>query len=242
MNHANRFGFLLLAAALVSGCDILEKIPLTPADARRAAGKFGLATREKLEETPEGSVYRLSVKASKAASWLEADAAMWTDLKHTCPQGQLHENLSAEPDGLHTGAQLKPQPAGTLFVRTVRCAPKLAFEFDIAAGVAEDVAYQEMYESLVSTGTEGSRKPMVTMLYANRFAPRYQQIQSKLGAMLHMRLADCPEGVAIRNLTLGVMPPPPDASNQPRVDVLLGFTTECVATPAASAATPATGS
>lgn len=227
----------LLSIALLSGCDILEKIPLTPQDAMRAAGKFGLATRERVEQTPDGTTFRLMVESRRPANWLEADRAMWTDLRTSCPEGQLHEDVATQPeDTRRARGEMKQYPAGTLFVRTVRCAPRLSFEFDIAPGIGEDVAQSDMYQSLAGADPATTREPMVTMLYADRFAPRYQQMQETLALIVHMRLADCPEGVAIRNLTMGVMPPAPASPDKPRADALLGFTTECVQAPAAPVA------
>jgi hypothetical protein len=232
----------LLAVALLSGCDILEKIPLTPKEAVRAMGKFGLATRERVEESPDGTIFRLTVESRRPATWLEADRAMWTDLRTSCPEGQLHEDVATQPEDTRIARSgMKQYPAGTLFVRTVRCAPRLPFEFDIAADVSDDDAHDAMYQKLAGDGADGTRQLMLSWLYVDAFRPRYQQMQDTLGLLVHMRMADCPNGVAIRNLTLGVKAPAPGKAGDPRLDALFGFTTECVAAPAASAAAPAPG-
>jgi len=242
LRHARPLALTLLAVALLPGCDILEKVPLTPQEAMRAAGKFGLATRERIEETPDGTIYRLMVESRRPANWFEADRAMWTDLKHSCPNGELHEALATEPnDTRTTGGDLTPQPAGTLFVRTVRCTPKLPFEFELAAGVSDDEAHSNMYRAL-TTGQSDTSQPMLTWLFAGDFHPRYQQMQTTLALVVHMRLADCPDGVAIRNLALGVKPSTSDEPDEPRREALFGFTTECVAAPVAPGATPVAGS
>lgn len=243
MKHARPLALSVLAIALLPGCDILDKIPKTPREAARLAGKFGMATRERVEETADGTMYRLMVESRRPATWLEADRAMWTDLKTSCPQGELHETVTTEPeDDRRVHDELTKHPAGTLFVRTVRCAPKFPFEFDIAADVEDDDAFQDMYRKLMSGEPNDTRQPMLSWLFANDFNPRYQQMQTTLALVVHMRLADCPDGVAIRNLTLGVKPSAPGATDEPHREALFGFTTECVAAPAEPTAAPAPGS
>lgn len=242
MNHANRVACCLLSLALLSGCDILGKIPLTPKDALRAAGKFGQATREKVEETAEGTVYRLVVESKRSANWLEADRAMWTDLKHSCPQGQLHETLSTRPEDLRDESRLKHHDAGTVFVRTIRCAPRFPFEFDVAPGIPAERVMSDMYRSLALAGLGDTGELMMSPIHASAHTTRYHQMQETLAFTVHSRLADCPQGVAIRNLTMGVMPPAPEIDGQSRPDAVFGFITECIAASPPATIAPAPGS
>lgn len=242
MKHGRPLALSVLAIALLPGCDILEKIPKSPQEAARLAGKFGMATRERVEETTDGTIYRLMVESRRPATWWEADQAMWTDLKTTCPEGQLHETVTTEPeDDRRAHDELTKHPAGTLFVRTVRCAPKLPFEFELAADVSDDDSWSNMHRTLAVAGTGDTSQPMLTWLLADDLRPLYQQMQGTLALIVHMRLADCPDGVAIRNLTLGVKPRAPGKADEFRPEALFGFNTECVAAPPDSIAAPTPG-
>lgn len=219
----------LVGLALLSGCDIADKIPLTPREALRAADKFGTATREKVEETEEGTIYRVMVESRRPATWIDARRPIWRDLGSECPDGQHAQGLSAEP--LNRGSAedaTRIHPAGTVFVRTLRCAPQPDFEFVLGDAITQDEAQNLMYQRLSEFPPTDSGQAMVMPLFFSKNHPKYPQVQQTLGIFIYSRIDSCPTGVAVRNLMLGTITGQTEAAMANDPNGYLGFITECV--------------
>ena len=240
MDHARRLASPLLAVALLSGCDIAEKIPQSPQDLQRLTSPFGLATRELIEETPEGKVYRVRIESRRAASWNHADFAMWETLQHSCPDGEKYETLSTKPatvaGSVDGGASSRQEwPAGTLFVRTVRCAPTPPYEFQFEASVTSDEAYRQMIRRLFQAAPDSQGEQLVQFIVDSPAEPKYKQIERLFGAAVHRKLADCPAGVVVTHPMIGVFPKTGDAKDRGRPNGYVGFVLECTDKPPAGA-------
>jgi hypothetical protein len=243
LRRTSHFLLTLAAVASLSGCDILENIPRTPEDIRRAASPFGIATRELVEETPEGNIYRLMVQSRRAASWVQADYAMWEELRHLCPDGEGFEYLTKEPaaDGSREDDR-KDWPADTLFVRTLRCAPKPAFEFELEGNLTHDEAYALMVRKLHDAAPDAKGGHVVQVVMFSPLTPKYQQIEERYGQMLHARLPGCPSGVVVSHPHIGMFPTSEAAANRNRPDGYLGFVIQCADSAATTVApAPAAG-
>lgn len=239
MKHARHLLLSFIAIASLPGCDILDKVPLTPKDAMDAGGRFSLATRELVEETPDGDVYRLTVESRHPAAWFQADRAMWSDLRHSCPEGEHFEDLSKAPSGRPDAVQ----PAGTVFVRTIRCVsrPFYAFEFDRPVDFNE--AYSQLHSRLAKSGLSEASDVRVIPIHDAKLRPRFQQVEDAVGAAVFRHLADCPSGVTLRSTSLGMIPKPEGQGDDSGTQAYLGFIVECAGSPIMMPqASPGTGS
>lgn len=231
MRSTSQLLLTLAAVACLSGCDILDKIPLTPKEAMDAAGRFSLATRELVEETPKGDVYRLKVESRHPAAWYQADQAMWADLRHSCPEGEHHEFISQEPDSRPDALQ----PAGTVFVRTVRCISRPFYSFEFDGLVDHNQAQSQLYGKLAKSGLSDTSDIRVIPIHGSGFGPRFQQVEDAVGSAVFSQLADCPSGVTLRGASLGNVPRPEgDADADADADgeiAYLGLIVECAGSP-----------
>lgn len=232
----------LSAASLLAGCDAIEKIPLTPADALKAADQFGLTTRELIDETPEGKVYRLMVESRRPANWAQADFAMWKQLRHSCPDGEPHQTLSSEPatDDSHEDI-MRQLPAGTLFVRTVRCPPKPPFEFEFDSRLSHPEALAVMKQRLSGAEPWQADRFVVQPIHSSGPMPKYKQVEHLLGMSAMSHMFACPAGMLISHPQLGMFRPSDAATHRDEAAGYFGFVLECAPEPAAALSGPEAG-
>ncbi|KFN45549.1 hypothetical protein [Arenimonas metalli] len=242
MRHARPLALSALAIALLPGCDILEKIPRTPEDFARAASPFGAATRELLEDSPEGKVYRIMIESKRTASWAQADFAMWQDLRSSCPDGAQHENLSTEPatDGAHESSQ-QEHPAGTHFIRTFRCAPKPAYQFEFESRLPHEQAVEQMTRRLREAAPDSKGGRVVVPILDSSTDTKFDQIEGFLGGLVHSMLNKCPTGVVVSHPVIGLFPPSDEASDLSQPLGYFAYIVECTGNAPATAAAPIPG-
>lgn len=234
MKTATRFLLTLSALGLLAGCDVIDRIPLTPAEAVKAADRFGVTTRQLVEETPEGKVYRLMVQSRHPASWSQADFAMWKELQHSCPDGEPHTTVSTEPQMGESIEERNSQlPAGTHFVRIVRCDPKPHYEFEFETRLPYGDAYGLMMRRLSqATPSTNGQRYVLPIMYSENF-PKYEQVRRALGEFLLDQMSKCPAGVVLTHPALGMLPPPDTDQRWVEPAGFIGFVYECAVTPEA---------
>jgi hypothetical protein len=226
----------LSGASFLAGCDVIEKIPLTPADVIKAADQFGLTTRELVDETPEGKVYRLMVESRRPANWAQADFAMFKQLRHSCPDGEPHVTLSSEPatDDSHEDI-MRQLPAGTLFVRTVRCHPRPPFEFEFDGRLSHPEALAVMKNRLSGAEPWQAARFVVQPIHSFGPMPKYEQVETLLGMSAMNHMFACPAGVLFSHLQLGMFRPSDAATHRDEAAGYFGFVLECAPDPVATA-------
>lgn len=233
----------LSSALLLAGCDVIEKIPLTPTDALEAGDLFGLTTRELVEETPEGKVYRLMVESRRPASWSQAGFFMMKQLRDNCPDGEPYTTLSTEPARGASMEELNRKlPAGTTFIHTVRCEPKPYYEFEFERRLPHRDAYGAMVRRLsdAAPGTKG--RMYVQPILPSEQSSKYEQLEKAFGVMVVYQMAECPAGVVLTHPQLGMFPLSDPAREWHDPAGYLGFVYECAADPAAGGAADADSS
>lgn len=232
-------GLPLAAAALLGGgCDI-GKIPLTPQDAIRAASGFSAATRKQLVSGPDGTTYELMVESRRAATWNEAIGAFYSEFRSFCPNGRHRRMLSESPAGSLTSneAGLATHPAGTTFRLVIACPGKPDYEFALPASLDQAAAEERVRFEL--TGQTGHLPPgsLVVPLFTS-VERRYSDVAMVLGTFAAGHMEDCPAGVEIRRIALGVYPEPDteEARREQRgqTRALLGMLIDCREAPAAN--------
>lgn len=237
MKHSRPLVLSFFAIVLLPGCDILENIPRTPEDFARVASPFGIATRELLKDSPEGKVYRVMIESRRAASWDQANYAMWRDLRSSCPDGAQHENLSTEPDtdGARESSQRK-HPAGTHFIRIFRCAPKPAFEFEFETRLPHEQAVEQMTLRLRNAAPESRGRRVVVPILDSSADTKFEQIEGYVGGMVQGMLVRCPSGVVVSHPVIGVFPPSDEAWDLAQPLGYFAYIVECTGEAPASAA------
>lgn len=230
---------VLLAMAIaptLSGCDITKDIPLTPEEVRKATSPFGMATRELVEDTTEGKVYRVMVESRRAASWGDAMNAMWEAERRVCPDGERYQYLTEEPAKGTTEADVtREHPAGTLFVRTLRCAPKPLYEFEFERVLSVDEAYGRMVRRLFDAAPESRGERVVKPIAPSKEVPKYWAIEQSYGMSIHQHLSRCPSGVQVSHPQIGMYPAGSVPPGSDQIAGYIGFVVECVEADAAAA-------
>lgn len=222
--------FLVIASAsLAAGCD-MEKIPLTPRDVAKLAGKFGVATRSELSgNDTEGRTYELMVESQREANWREADFALWRGLRVTCPDGRRGTTISSSPAERTDAEQTRMHPPGTVFRRVITCPPPPDFEFTLAEGLSKEDVHWLFYERL-NEGIEGyPRDPVVQPVRFGRGKPKYLAIEQALGKATLQWMEKCDGGASFSRVAVGIFPPlPADAELRYRpADAYIGFIVDC---------------
>lgn len=243
MRHLNRRLIPLLVVVPLTGCDIAKDLPLTPEEMRQAASPFGMATRELVEDTGDGKVYRVMVESRRAASWVQAGTAMWEAERRVCPDGERYQYLTQEPAKGNSPEDVnREHPPGTLFTRTLRCAPKPPYEFEFESPVTVDEAYGRMVRRLLDAAPDTTGKHVVLPIAPSRDLPKYRAIENLYGTSLHLNLSRCPSGVKVSHPQIGMYPPDTVPPGPKHIVGYAGFVIECVdAAEAAAAAAPAPG-
>lgn len=229
----------LSLAALLGGCDI-GKIPLTPKDAIRAASPFSAATRKQLVSGPDGTTYELMVESRRAATWSEATGAFYGDFRSFCPNGRHRRLISESPAGFLTSnkAGLAKHPAGTTFRLVIACPGKPDYEFSLPASLDPAAAEERVRFEL--TGQTGHLPPgsLVVPLFTS-VERRYSDVAMVLGTFAADHMENCPAGVEIRRIALGVYPEPDTEEarreQEGRTRALLDMLIDCREAPATNA-------
>lgn len=216
---------------LGGGCDI-GKIPLTPQDAIRAASGFSTATRKQLVSGPDGTTYELMVESRRAATWNEAIGAFYSEFRSFCPNGRHRRMVSESPAGSLTSneAGLATHPAGTTFRLVIACPGKPDYEFALPASLDQAAAEERVRFELTGQTGHLPRGSLVVPLFTS-VERRYSDVAMVLGTFASVQMEDCPAGVEIRRIALGVYPEPEseDARRELRgqARALLGMVIGC---------------
>lgn len=232
-SKSRALAFAIALPLLLSGCDT-GKILLDPKEMTRRIEGFGQATRREVATGEEGTVYELAIESTRESSWAQADRAMWRDLRNSCPDGRRSETLAQSPlaDKSDQAAIERMHPAGTSFVRTVRCAPRPSFEFDLPAGTDWTAGSRLVEARLVDDAPRArGRFSGVLPVRYSRYRPKYVALQDALGMMVANALETCPEGYRIERVAVGNFVEPYDGrARQPdEGDLALGLATSCAA-------------
>lgn len=228
MKSAGIFLLSLTMAVVLSGCDIADRIPLTPRDAAEAARPFGTPTREKLEETEEGTRYRWTLESRRPATWSQALSTIRRTRENRCPDGQFADDLDFKPalDKSTTASYTHEYPAGTLFIMEQRCPapPSYQFTFDKQLDTAEAT---RLVEQRIQERAGGRRVSTVVIpFHAKPEMPLFEQVRMTLAAFAQGQAETCPDAFRFSYMSLGVQPSPDDDEQTP--DAYLGFITDCL--------------
>tara|TARA_R110002020_G_scaffold37705_3_gene113665 strand:+ start:2862 stop:3629 length:768 start_codon:yes stop_codon:yes gene_type:complete len=220
----------LAVAAMLGGCDVADKIPLTPGEAARLAQKFGTPTRSELSgNDTEGRTYELMVESRREASWRDADFALWHAFRVTCPDGRRGTTISTSPADRAVADQTRMHPPGTVFRRVITCPPPPDFEFTLAEGLDRDDVHWLFHERL-NEGNEGfPRDPVVQPVRFRPAQPKYQAIEQALGKSTLEWMEKCEGGASFSRVAVGIFPPLP-ANSELRyrpADAYIGFIVDC---------------
>lgn len=220
-------GALALAILCLAGCDAIEKIPLTPREAARMARPFEPATRTPVErEGTQGQVWELAVVSRREASWRDADRALWSGLRHSCPDGQPATTLDSEPAESTEREIDAVHPEGTVFRRRVLCPPPAEFEMALPAGTTQAQA-AVIFGQRFNEGNEGfPREPTVIPLRFSRFVAPYQALADALGRASLRKYRECPQGIQVERMLLGMLPPAAQDEDRP-ADGYVGLLASC---------------
>ena len=215
-------------AVVLTGCDIADKIPLTPRDAAEAARPFGTPAKEKLGEAHEGTLYRLTVEARRPVTWRQALFTIRRSRVNLCPDGQIADDVGYEPalDKTSNASYIHEHPAGTLFIMEQRCPapPSYQFTFDKrldpieATRLVERRIQERAGGRLVSTA--------VIPFHVTPEVPLFEHVRVTLAAFAQGQAESCPDAFRFSYVSLGVQPSPDDDGQTP--DAYLGFITDCV--------------
>jgi hypothetical protein len=225
----------VVAAALV-GCgpinDALEDTrgPVT-------VEKFSVATRERLDEDPDGRTFRIMIQANEPATWADAETAMMESLEFRCADGEEFVQISTEPAinlvGLGTD-----QPAGTTFVETYTCAGPYPGEFAIEPGLTPAAGRARIQARLVGDGELLEGRHLIASVPHDDRRRKYPAIDLYVGGLVARARAACPDGdVVLHELVVGNFPKPERRHDSPNVaGMLIGTDIECVPRAPADAA------
>lgn len=240
MRNASRLFLAITVALPLSGCDVAQDIPLTPEEARKLASPFGMATRELIEDSAEGKVYRVMVESRRPASWSDAIGAMWEAERRVCPDGERYQHLADEPAKGNKAEEVnREHPAGTLFVRTLRCAPKPPYEFEFERPLSANEAYGRMVRRLVDAAPNTTGEHVVQPIVPSEDLPKYWAIEQTYGTSVHQNLPRCASGVQVRHPHIGMYPPDSVPAGPNHITGYVAFIIECIdPTETAAAVTP----
>ena len=217
-------------AVVLTGCDIADKIPLTPADAAQLAGKFDAPTRSELSgNDTEGRTYELRVESRREASWRDADFALWHGLRVSCPDGRRGTTISTSPADTSAADQARMHPPGTMFRRVITCPPPRDYEFALADGLEKDDVHWLFHERL-NDGNEGyPRDPVLLPVRFRPDLPKHQAIEQAMGQATLEWMEKCEGGAGFSRLAVGIFPPlPADSELRYRpADAYIGFIVDC---------------
>ena len=228
MKSAGIFLLSLTMAVVLSGCDIADKIPLTPRDAADAARPFGTPTREKLEETEEGTRYRWTLESRRPATWGQAESTIRRLRDNRCPDGQVAVDLDYQPalDRTSAASYTHEYPAGTLFIMEQRCPapPTYQFTFDTQL---DSVEAARLVDRRIQERAGGRLVSVAVIpLHLTPEMPLFEHVRLTLAAFAQGQAERCPEAFRFSYMSLGVQPSPDDDEQTP--DAYLGFIVDCV--------------
>jgi hypothetical protein len=202
--------------------------------------KFGTATREELKTDADGTTVRMMIQSKAEADWLEADFAMWKDLRHSCRDGESHIVVKESPSLTFTEAGVPinaKHAAGTTFTRVVQCAPPPPYEFALPAGTTRQAAQEQVHAILHGQDLPDLARHTVVVQGFNDNQLKYHATAAMLGYLMDRRMRDCPAGFTVNRLILAAHPRPEDEGPRSLNNsyVVLGLDAPCVDAPVTAA-------
>lgn len=190
---------------------------------------MGTPAREKLSESKDGTVYRLSVEARRVASWRDAERAFGREWKHVCADGQFSEQLEHTPafDRADPALLDSEHPAGTLFSRTLRCPSLPSYAFEFPRPLSQEEANDLMAERLPRRRYDGAAVNMILPFHESEHTPLHEQIRHFMGMLVQSQFDQCPHGIVFQDVSLGMQPRGTrDAGDTPAA--YLAFVSRCL--------------
>ena len=224
--------FALGGALFLPGCGDVESARQALSDLGHGS-KFDTATREQLSSDAKGTTIRMQIVSTSAASWMDADRAMYGELAYHCRDGAPYSHVSESPVGFDGGAEAleREHPAGTTFTRVITCEPPPPFEFALEEGTTVTQAEAMVWERIGAKPTVEPDRRMVRLVRFNDRNRKYPAMASVLGQAMSLRMAQCPEGLLIERLIVAAHPQPPE-SDRPSIQgsyLVLGVDAPCQA-------------
>ena len=191
MKNAGIFLLSLTMAVGLGGCDLRDKIPLTPKDALRLADPFGAATREKQASDEDGETFVFIVESKREGSWSGADMAIRRQHKTMCPDGQRPNILERSPKLLSDSAAARnvSHPAGTTYRLGIHCP-------------ARDAEMLIQSELMGGEWREG-RRAYAASLPVSEWTRKYDWMNQMIGLEVSLQLRMCSGGVIVRRVLIG---------------------------------------
>ncbi|HEY9142771.1 MAG TPA: hypothetical protein VIM90_01920 [Arenimonas sp.] len=231
MVRSLRFITALALLVLLSGCDLRDKIPLTPEDARRLADPFGAATRERVPGDEPGDTYEVLVESRRKGSWASAELAIRRQLSGLCPDGQRPAILERSPALLSDSiaARNVDHPKGTSYRLKYLCPAQPYEELTFAPGTSRRDAEGQVFAELTGEEWPPGRRAIATSLPVSKWVKKYEWMNEIIGMEVSRQLPLCPDGVIVRRVLIGNYAPgdPPQRGSDDRTEFVFGFLSDC---------------
>lgn len=224
-----------MLAVVLSGCDLRERIPLTPKDVLRMADPFGVATRERLSSDENGDTYVYLVESKRGGSWSAAEMAIYRHHNGLCPEGQRPSIQARSPELLSQSpaARNVSHPAGTTYRLVVLCPAQPYDEVDFEPGISRRDAEKQIFDALTGGVHRPGRYTHAVSLPTSPWNQKYEWMNGMIGLEVSRQLPVCPEGVVVRRVLIGNYAeghqPGKEADERP--EFVFGLLTECAGGP-----------
>lgn len=233
MKNAGIFLLSLTMAVGLGGCDIRDKIPLTPKDALRLADPFGAATREEQVSDKDGDTFVFIVESKREGSWSGADMAIRRQYKNLCPDGQRPNILERSPKLLSDSAAARnvSHPAGTTYRLLIHCPAQPYEELDFEPGISRRDAEMLIQTELMGGEWREGRHALVLSLPVSEWTRKYEWMNEMIGMQVSGQLRLCSGGVIIRRVLIGNYAqghqPRPASEKDDRPEFVFGLLSDC---------------
>lgn len=218
-------------AAILTGCDIADRIPLTPEDALRMADKFGPATRTRVSSDESGVTYEVLVESRRKGSWASADLAIRRQFTQLCPDGQRPTVLERSPELLSdsVAARNVDHPEGTTYRLAYLCLAQPYEEITFAPGTQRREAEYQVFTSLAGKDWPGGRHAIARSLPTSKWLRKYEWMNEMIGLEVSRLLPHCPHGVIIRRVLIGnyAQGHQPEGAPEDRPEFVFGMLSDC---------------
>lgn len=234
MKNAGIFLLSLTMAVGLGGCDLRDKIPLTPKDALRLADPFGAATREKQASDEDGETFVFIVKSKREGSWSGADMAIRRQHKTMCPDGQRPNILERSPKLLSDSAAARnvSHPAGTTYRLVIHCPAQPYEELDFEPGISRRDAEMLIQSELMGGEWREGRRAYAASLPVSEWTRKYDWMNQMIGLEVSLQLRMCSGGVIVRRVLIGNYAqghqPRQVSDKDDRTEFVFGLLTDCV--------------
>ena len=233
MLHSLRLFVALAALVVLSGCDLRDKIPLTPEDALRLADPFGAATRTLVSSDESGDTFEVLVESRRTGSWASADLAIRRQLSELCPDGQRPNILERSPKLLSDSiaARNVDHPAETSYRLKYLCPAQPYEELTFAPGTTRREAEAQVFAELVGGEWMPGRRAIAMSLPVSKWVKKYEWMNQIIGLEVSRQLPLCPDGVIVRRVLIGNYAPGEQPKNKAddRTEFVFGFLSDCSA-------------